>query len=280
MSCIDIRCHLHYLVSSPSDFLFNIAVTSTRAQKIESEKISINQDRDTDLVCIGEEDNRVLRLHVERGDFTLDYCARVRLQPHLEDPRQVAEVEFGQLPEEVLPYLNPSRYCESDRLARIALREFGRMAPGHQRVQTICDWTHTQLQYVIGSTDARSSACDVLLQGSGVCRDYAHLAISMCRAMCIPARYVSGYAVGLKPPDFHGFFEAYLDGGWYLFDATRMVPRDKLVRIGSGRDASDVAFATIIGNAMLKNKEVVAHDVNDEDDEGDNNDTNDAVSTA
>lgn len=280
MSCIDIRCHLHYLVSSPSDFLFNIAVTSTRAQKIESEKISINQDRDTDLVCIGEEDNRVLRLHVERGDFTLDYCARVRLQPHLEDPRQVDEVEFGQLPEEALPYLNPSRYCESDRLARIALREFGQKPSGHQRVQAICDWTHAHLQYVIGSTDARSSACDVLLQGSGVCRDFAHLAISMCRAICIPARYVSGYAVGLKPPDFHGFFEAYLDGGWYLFDATRMVPRDKLVRIGSGRDASDVAFATIIGSALLQNKEVVAHDVDDENDSGDYNDTNDAVSTA
>jgi len=117
---------------------------------------------------------------------------------------------------------------------------------------------------VAGSTDARSSACDVLVQRAGVCRDFAHVALTLCRALSIPARYVSGYAVGLNPPDFHGFFEAYLGTRWYLFDATRMAPRDGLVRIGTGRDAADAAFATVIGAATLKDMTVSAQELTDE----------------
>lgn len=261
MSLIDVSCRLQYRVGFQTNFLFNIAVTPTSYQKIESERFTLTPQADSNFIQIGEKGNRVLRLQIDGGDFTLDYSARVNLEPQLEDPGQIAEVDFQKLPEEVLPYLNPSRYCESDRLATLALRQFGGREPGHQRVQAICDWTNAHLEYVSGSTDARSSACDVLVQGTGVCRDYAHLAISLCRGICIPARYVSGYAVGLEPPDFHGFFEAYLEGGWYLFDATHMVPRNGLVRIGVGRDASDVSFATIIGNAGLLNMEVVAREV-------------------
>ena len=94
-----------------------------------------------------------------------------------------------------------------------------------------------------------------------MCRDYAHLGITFCRALGIPARYLSGYAVDLEPPDFHGFFEAFLDGEWYLFDATRMAPVDGLVRIATGRDAADVAFASIVGVAELVSKEVVVIDL-------------------
>ncbi|HWK54467.1 MAG TPA: transglutaminase family protein, partial [Hyphomicrobiales bacterium] len=210
---------------------------------------------------IGNEGNRVLRLRLNPCELQLEYSAQVELQPQVSDAGEVGEIAFQELPQEVLPYLNPSRYCESDRLARLALREFSRFAPGHQRVQAICDWVYGQLQYLSGSTDARSSACDVLVQGAGVCRDFAHLAIALCRAICIPARYVSGYALSLEPPDFHGFFEAYLDGGWYLFDATRMASKQGLVRIGSGRDAADVSFASIIGNAMLLGMQVSAIEV-------------------
>ena len=113
-------------------------------------------------------------------------------------------------------------------------------------------------------SDACSSACDVLVQRAGVCRDFAHVALTLCRALSIPARYVSGYAVGLNPPDFHGFFEAYLGTRWYLFDATRMAPRDGLVRIGTGRDAADAAFATVIGAATLKDMTVSAQELTDE----------------
>jgi transglutaminase-like putative cysteine protease len=114
---------------------------------------------------------------------------------------------------------------------------------------------------VPGSTDSSSTAVDVLVQGAGVCRDYAHLGMALCRAMGIPARYVSGYAVDLEPPDFHGFFEVYLDQRWFLFDATRMAPLDGLVRIASGRDAADAAFATLVGAASLEHKVVSATDL-------------------
>ncbi len=129
---------------------------------------------------------------------------------------------------------------------------------GHQRVQAICDWVHDFLDYTPGSTNSLTTASSVLLTRTGVCRDYAHLAISLCRGIGIPARYVSGYAVDLDPPDFHGFMEAFLDGKWFLFDPTKLAPLTGLVRIGTGRDAADVAFATITGDAVLTEKSVWA----------------------
>ena len=103
-----------------------------------------------------------------------------------------------------------------------------------------------------GSTDGSTTAIDVLVTRAGVCRDFAHLSIAVCRALGIPARYVSGYAVDLEPPDFHGFMEAFLGGRWFLFDATRMAPIDRLVRIAAGHDAADVAFGTLFGEATLE----------------------------
>jgi transglutaminase-like putative cysteine protease len=111
--------------------------------------------------------------------------------------------------------------------------------------------------YTPGSTDASSSATDVLLQRAGVCRDYAHVAITLCRALGVPARYVSGYALGLEPQDFHGFFEAYLGGNWYLFDPTGMTLPNGVVRIRWGRDAADAPFATLVGRADLVDMSVV-----------------------
>jgi len=145
-------------------------------------------------------------------------------------------------------------------LLRFVNRTFGTLSPGFERVTGICNWIYDHLTYLAGSTDSSTTAVDVLVQAAGVCRDYAHLGIALCRALGIPARYVSGYAVGLDPPDFHGFFEAYLDGRWYLFDATRMAPIDKLVRIAAGRDAADAPFATFVGSATLTSMVVSATD--------------------
>ena len=197
-------------------------------------------------------------------ELTLRYQAKVILNPVVDNPPQIPETDHPALPEEALPYLNPSRYCESDRLAAFALAEFGSLDRGYSRVVAICEWTYNHLKYVSGSTNASTGACDVLILRSGVCRDYAHLAIALCRALCIPARYVSGYAVALEPPDFHGFFEAYLGDHWYLFDATRLAPVEGLVRIGMGRDAADVPFATIIGAATLVKKVVSAEELTEE----------------
>jgi len=137
-----------------------------------------------------------------------------------------------------------------------------------------------QLDYTPGSTTAKTTAADVLLQRTGVCRDYAHLAIALCRGIGIPARYVAGYALQLQPPDFHGFMEAFLDGNWYLFDPTRMTSTLGLVRIGTGRDAADVSVATITGNVMLTQQSVWANAAADSDKPFDDGSGTSAVSTA
>ena len=155
--------------------------------------------------------------------------------------------------------LNPSRYCESDLLGNFSMPEFGSSSQGFLRVKSICDWTYSNLAYVSGSTNSQTTARDVFVERQGVCRDFAHLAIALCRGLGIPARYVCGYAAELQPPDFHGFFEAYLGDRWYLFDPTRLAPVSGFVRIATGQDAADVPFATFIGAAQLKSKKVWAN---------------------
>ena len=171
----------------------------------------------------------------------------------------LVEHSYSELPPEVLPYVNPSRYCESDLLGNFSMREFGSSPQGFFRVKSICDWTYSNLDYVSGSTNSQTTARDVFVQRQGVCRDYAHLSIALCRGLGIPARYVCGYAAELQPSDFHGFFEAYLGDRWYLFDPTRLAPVSGFVRIATGQDAADVPFATFNGAAQLKSKRVWAN---------------------
>ena len=251
MTTIQVGCDLIYSVTNPTSFLFNVAAARTGHQIISAESLWLNPTIQYEASGLGTEDTRVYRLTVEPCDLQLQYRATVDLCPEIYDTSGIIESGYSQLPNEVLPYLNPSRYCESDRLTHFALRMFGNGEPGFSRVTAICDWINSNLDYQAGSTGESTSACDVLIQRVGVCRDYAHLAIALCRALCIPARYVSGYAVALQPPDFHGFFEAYLGSRWYLFDATKMAPVEGFVRIGTGRDAADASFATIIGEAKL-----------------------------
>ena len=264
MSLIRVGCELHYQVTASTSFLFHVTAANTPHQAVHYEEIRVEPEKEYDICYLGAEDNRVFRLQAIPGELTLHYQARVSLKPAVDSPPQIPEAEHPELPEEALPYLNPSRYCESDRLAAFAMAEFGHLDRGYSRVSAICKWTYEHLKYQSGSTNASTGACDVIILRTGVCRDYAHLAIALCRALCIPARYVSGYAVALEPPDFHGFFEAYLGDHWYLFDATRLAPLEGLVRIGMGRDAADVSFATIIGAAILKNKVVTAQELTEE----------------
>lgn len=260
MKPINVSCELGYRVNASSSFLFNIAAAATEHQRISHEKLQIEPALNYEICHLGAEQNRAFRLQVQEGELKVTYQATVELKPELDDPPEIPETEYPQLPGQVLPYLNPSRYCESDRLARFAWQEFGHLLPGYSRVTAICNWTYEHLDYISGSSDASTSACDVLIQRAGVCRDYAHLAIALCRALGIPARYVAGYAVDLEPADFHGFLEAYLGNRWYLFDATRMASVEGLVRIGTGRDAADASFATIIGAAILQQMTVSAQE--------------------
>lgn len=276
-SQIRVGCELQYDVKAPSSFLFNLAVAPNEHQQILTENLQLNPQLQATRSEIGE-GNCVQRVTSQAGSLGLTYSAGVEVFAVSNQVPEIDEHRYAELPSEVLTYLNPSRYVESDRLAEYARRQFGSMSPGYQRVQSICDWTNAHLAYAPGSTDNLTTACDVLVGRNGVCRDFAHLSIAMCRALGIPARYVAAYAVDMQPPDFHGLFEAYLEDRWYLFDATRLADACGLVRISTGRDASDTPFATIVGDAELISKQVWGQAINGA--IGDVDETNFGVSTA
>lgn len=151
---------------------------------------------------------------------------------------------WSELPEDILPFLLPSRFCPSDKFMRFAQREFGDAGDGVARVMAILNWIRTNLDYVPGISNAETTAERTFVDRAGVCRDFTHLGITLSRALGMPARAVSAYALGLDPPDFHAIFEVYLENSWWLIDPTRLAPIEGIVRIGSGRDASDIAFLT------------------------------------
>lgn len=242
-------CHLAYEVTAPSSYLLNIQPAKLEQQRVLHENFEITGHPELETYVMPESGNRYVRFKTEPGDLTVDYEAEVELDLHRADPASVPQVPVPELPFEVLPHLYPSRYCQSDRLPRAAQADFGNLDVGHVRVTGICNWIHEQIEYQRGTSDVHTSAVDTLVDRAGVCRDFAHLGIALCRAMGIPARYASAYAWRLDPPDFHGVFEAWLGGRWWWFDATRQAALDGLVRIGVGRDASEVAFATIHGGA-------------------------------
>ena len=197
-------------------------------------------------------ENRFVRIRANAGPLNVSYRATVALEYAVSDPTLIQESPIALLPMETIPFIFPSRYCQSDLLMRMSQREFGNLPPGYSRVEVICRWIREHIQYQIGSTNLNTSAADVVVQRAGVCRDFAHLAIAFCRALNIPARFIASYAnFPDPPPDFHAMFEAFLGGRWYLFDPTELAPRNQVVRIGTGRDATDVAFATIFGTAQL-----------------------------
>lgn len=176
----------------------------------------------------------------------------------LADCADVIEVDYSAgwtaieyLPDFMLHYLLPTRYCESDKMADLAMEITKHATTGYEQVEAIRQWINTNIRYQYGTTNSSSSAWDVLSSKVGVCRDFAHLGISLCRAMDIPARMVTGYLYGLKPMDLHAWFEVYLTGRWYCFDATQTEPKGNRIKVAYGRDAADVAFASHFGPVTL-----------------------------
>ena len=171
---------------------------------------------------------------------------------------QARQIPVQELPDDTLLFLLGSRYCETDRLSEIAWQLFGQSPVGWGRVQAICDYVHGHLTFGYEHARHTKTAWEAFQEGTGVCRDYAHLAIAFCRCMNIPARYCTGYLgdIGMPPPygpmDFSGWFEAYLDGQWYTFDARNNTPRIGRVLIARGRDAADVAISSTFGPNTLK----------------------------
>ncbi len=248
----DIDCRLDYELPAPADFLFQIHALQGLDQTVQAESLQITPTARQHVFVDPVIGQRLLRVQAVAGTLSLHYRARVRVERLLRNPRAV-EHPIADLPDELLPNLMPTRYCESDLLAPAALKLFGQLKPGISRVLAVCDWIHRNVEYRIGTSTSTTTARDVFVQRAGVCRDFAHLALTFCRALNIPARLAVGYArFDTPPPDFHAMFEAYVGGRWELFDPTRMTSPYDLVRIAVGHDAKDVAFATIFGAASSK----------------------------
>jgi transglutaminase-like putative cysteine protease len=212
--------------------------------------------------------NRCERFVLEPGAATIIYEAHVVI-PHPADviTRDALETPATALPDDVLNYVMPSRFCLPDELGNEAWSRFGQLTPGWDRVQAIVDYVNGYLQFTPGASNPWTTAADAYRAGQGVCRDFAHLAITFCRALNIPARYVFGYIpdIGIplpdEPMDFSAWFEAYLDGKWHTFDARLNTPRIGRVIVGRGRDAVDVALITSFGPLTLSGFEVRADPV-------------------
>jgi transglutaminase-like putative cysteine protease len=247
---------LEYEVKLPTHFCFNVEAAHWPTQKIVSERLAVSSGVAMHSFTDERSGNRFFRFDAPPGPLVVDYKADVEVNSeHIDE--NLPETPVGEVPDHIFHYLMPTRFCESDVLGSVAQQMFGSETPGIGRVRGIVKWIHDAIEYRPGSTNSTSTAQEVFVQRAGVCRDFAHLGITMCRALNIPARIVVGYVWFDEPPqDFHAAFEAWIGGRWVLFDPTGMAPVDRLVRIGTGRDAKDVAFSTFFGSVEMTRKEV------------------------
>ena len=239
------------VIGRPADFIFNIHAAPTAHQSVLTESLSISQPLPSTIYYDPVLRHRLLRLRANPGPLRISYQAQVDIRHHVGQPDKIAEIPIAELPMEVLPYLYPSRYCESDKLQLLANQTFGLLPPGYLRVESIRRWVNERTRFTSGSSNFTTSAIDTYIQQAGVCRDFAHLMIALCRALNIPARFCSGVDYGadpaLGPTDFHAYVEVFLGGRWYIFDPSGTAIPMGFVRIGTGRDAADISFATIFG---------------------------------
>ncbi len=245
-----INSEMEYDVLFPSTLIFNIHALRTSHQTVLEEILSVDPDLQMEEFTSSHSTNRFMRLQIDTPTrFKISYKATVTTRYQILDEREERNtVPVVQMDGDIIPFLFPSRYCQSDKLQRLAYKEFGQIENVYSKVLAITDWIYNNIEYVSGSTDSHTSAFDTITERVGVCRDFAHLGIALCRALSIPARYYTGYAFKLSPPDFHACFEAYIGGHWILFDPTRLAPLNGLVKIATGRDAADAAVATFFGN--------------------------------
>jgi transglutaminase-like putative cysteine protease len=246
---------LSYEITQPGcDFIFNIHAAQTQHQTVVWENLHISQPVLPSMYTDAVSHNRYLRLKALAGPLTVRYEATVDLAHHVAQPLEVAEVPVAQLPGSVLPYLYPSRYCESDRLHRLAVKEFGHLPQGYSRVQAICTWVTRRVTFRSNSSTGNTTALDTLIDEAGVCRDFAHLMIALCRGLNIPARFATGIDYGadpaLGPTDFHAYVEVFVGFRWYLFDPSGTAIPMGFIRFATGHDAADAAFATMFGGVQ------------------------------
>lgn len=261
---------IQFEIAEPLAFVAQLRVHSSRAADLR-EPDQLHAESSSGAVSLYEYNdaygNICTRFLAPAGKLRLWNSTLVE-DSGLPDPVQwsAREIPPQDLPDDVLVYLLNSRYCEVDRLSAIAVELFGNSAPGWARVQAICNWVNAKVTFNYAFARPTKTALDVFTERVGVCRDFQHLAVTFCRCMNIPARYVAGYLGDFGVPvtgpmDFSAWFEAYLDGRWWTFDARHNKPRIGRVLMATGRDAADVAFLTSFGSSKMTWFEVVSDEV-------------------
>jgi transglutaminase-like putative cysteine protease len=245
-----IHARLDYRFDAPSDVLLQIeAAANIPEQSVETSRIDLSPHSHFARVAAQDSIGERLWLRVE-DRLAVEYRATVLIDRIVGDWNNLAQVPLHQLPGETVQYLMGSRYCPADAFQPFVDATFAGLEGG-MMVAAIRDWVKANLRYVPGASNAATTAADTFIRREGVCRDYAHLVITLARAAAIPARIASVYALGVKPQDFHAVAEVFVSGEWHLVDATGMAEKGAMAKIGIGRDAADVSFLTTFGNARF-----------------------------
>lgn len=234
---------LTFQVEQPATILLQLRAASS-AGTVVSERLDVKLDGkplENITTVDAEYGGQLHELLPTAGLLTVSYFAELDQAPHPRAP--MSSVGSPELERQIM--LRPSRYCPSDHTVGLALAEFGQLHGPGARARAVANWINTRIEYTEGTSGVNDSAEDTVLTGLGVCRDFAHLGIMLLRALNVPARFAAVYSPGLDPMDFHAVFEAWHDDQWWAYDATRLVPRQSLVRIATGRDAADTSFATV-----------------------------------
>jgi transglutaminase-like putative cysteine protease len=251
---VEIDVVLDYDLPEPHDVLLQVEVAQMADQRIIGDKLTVSSPERLRPVegneAVGQ---RTWAAGV--GQFHAHYSAIVEIDRPVVALDNLIAADPRDLPALVVPYLLPSRYCESDKFEALVAQDFGDR-DGGAKILAMRDWIATNIAYVSGASTTDTSASDTFVQRQGVCRDYAHLLTSFARAAMIPARIVSAYAPDVTPPDFHAVVEVWLEDAWHLVDATGMAKAEDIVRIAVGRDATDIAFMTVFGTATFRDQSV------------------------
>jgi len=251
------ECDLYFDAEFHTPFVFMLRPRSGAEQWVARERYAITPSVSVIEFTDGY-GNLCQRLIAPPGSFAVRTSADVMTSAYIDTAPGAPFVPVQELPEAVLPYLLPSRYCEADRLFDLAREVTANAIPGYDQVTAINSWVQGAVRYSPGSSQTTSSAVEVWQRGIGVCRDMAHLAIAMCRSLVVPSRLVVGYLKDLEPMDLHAWFEAYVGGRWYTFDPTQAGPRGARVAIAYGKDAADVAVYSQYGPPLLPSSMRVA----------------------
>lgn len=249
-----IHVQLDYWFEHPCDVLLQLEVAAIPEQIVEQAHITVTPGEH--FARVPAQDNIGERIWIRtEGQWLVDYRADVTINRILDSCENLPAVPLHQLPGETVQYLLPSRYCPSNQFLDFVDANFGGLEGG-AKIIAIRDWISNTLSYVPGSSNAETTAVDTFHSHQGICRDYAHLMITLARAAGIPARIASVYALGVTPPDFHAVAEIFLGGTWHLIDPTGMAKESDMAKIGIGRDVADVAFLTAFGPFVMNAQSV------------------------